>query len=175
MTSRPAHSKEELTRLRAKFHYWSEKPPLEVPTEAALLFKTDIVMSITIENPRDTRLGQEVRTPVYRVGTLAKMLGKSVQSIRLWERLGYLPDSGILLLGKRRGDERQPKQRCYTYAQLRAVYELLPLLEFGDHRGIRYHPFFREVWTAWMSMPDGIPPEYPEEAPRKGRPRRRRA
>lgn len=153
-------SVEEMARLRSRLDYWGKKPRHKLPADAALLFVTELVLDVTIANPKDVRLGETVMVPVYRVGSLAKLLDRSVQTVRLWERQGYLPDSGLFLFGKKRGDERQPRQRCYTYAQMRVVYELLPLLDFGDTRGTKYWPFFREVWRAWMAMPDGIHPEY---------------
>ena len=150
----------ELARLRAKLDYWAKKSRVKLPKDVVLLFLPEFMATITVENPKDVRLGKQVRTPVYRVGIFAKMLNKSPQTIRLWERDGILPDSGLSLVGRERG-RRKYGQRCYTYAQLRAVFDLLPLLEYGDSRGKNeYTPFSRELWRRWMCLPDGIMPEY---------------
>jgi hypothetical protein len=170
--------REELNRLRARLDYWTKKPVTERPKDIMLVLWTDLRWRITIRNPKDVRAGKEHSTPVYRVGTLARLLGKSVQTIRLWERQGIIPDSGITL----RGTKERFRQRGYTYDQVRTVYELLPFLDYSDVRGERYTIFSRELWRRWRDMPDGVMPEYepepvdavePPAKKLKGRPRRR--
>jgi hypothetical protein len=169
----------ELARLRSRVDYWSKKNTVERPKDVLLVLSTELRWTTTIRNQEDVRVGQDHTTPLYRVGNLARLLGKSVQTIRLWERQGVIPDSGITLMGKKSGATRQ---RGYTYDQLRTVYELLPFIDFSDIRGERYTVFSRELWRAWRGMPDGVKPEHqpeptgleePSAKKLKGRPRRR--
>lgn len=153
-TIKPRHDDPaELARLRARVDYWTKKEAVERPEDAIRLLTTDFLAEIEITNPADARHGQTITTPIFRVSSVAALVGKSVQTVRLWERDGVIPMSQIVLVGRKRG---QTTQRGYTYAQMRAIYDLLPLLEFSDIRGAQYAPFSRELWQRWAAMPDGV-------------------
>jgi len=166
---------EETARLRSKVSYWNGKSDVEIPEGAELadLFHTNIVAEFKIEDENDPRYGETVRVPVYRTGSLAKLFGKSTQTIRIMERTGVLPDSGVrTVVGQDRG---RPK-RGYTYDQFRLMYDLLPLMNFSDRRGERYSVFSRELWRRMAQMPSQVLAKRGAEvdAPKKPRGRRRR-
>lgn len=109
----------ELQRKRARLNYWSKRPLVQRPDPEVL--RTDLKADIPVNG------GKTVTVPIYRVGTVAKILGISSQSVRIWESRGILPDSGLTL------DSDRPS-RGYTYDQVRAIYDLMPLLNFPDSR-----------------------------------------
>lgn len=171
--TRPHHDDPaELARLRARVDYWTKKEAVERPEDAIRLLTTEFLGEVEITNSCDARCGEKVTTPLFRVSSVAALLGKSVQTVRLWERDGVIPVSQIILVGRKRG---QTTQRGYTYAQMRAIYDLLPLLEFGDVRGAQYAAFSRELWKRWAAMPDGVIAEpRTDDAPPPTKGRRRR-
>lgn len=135
-------------RDHAKRHYRRNKAAVEQPP--AMVLMTPYYTDIPIENPQDLRYEQTLRVPAYRVGDLAKVLGKSPQSVRLWTQQGILPE---LLF--RSGDGN----RIYTYDQVRAVWERIPLLGEVDEEGRENWRFAQELRQLWAAMPDGVRPQ----------------
>lgn len=149
--------KEVVQRLRAKVSHWANQSIEKRPSEK--LFQATMQTEIAIENPDDVRCGEVVTVPVYESGTFGELLDRGSQSVRLWEGKGTLPPPIIKLAGQEKGHFR----RGYTYDQLKVVYDLIPLSNFKDKRGLPYTLFSRELHRRWAQMPDGVVPVLDEK------------
>lgn len=72
--------------------------------------------------------GREVE--FFTIGALAGALGKSVITIRRWERMSFIPQSPYRLPSHKRGDSTMPGKRVFTRPLITAAVE-----EF-DKRGL---------------------------------------
>lgn len=74
------------------------------------------------ENPIIKTLGgQEVE--VFTIGALAQALEKSIVSVRLWERKGYIPRAPYRLRSKTLKGQKTGGNRVYTRALIEATIE----------------------------------------------------
>lgn len=137
-------------KLRSRLKHFSTKPLVEIPPRS--IYHTEIWADIEITNPDDVRCGQTWRTPLYKSGTLAKILDVGQQSLRGWEQRGIIPDSNIKIDVNR----QQANVRAYTYDQVSSLIEILPLLNFTDARGMEHSEFSRNLRRIWGEMPDGV-------------------
>lgn len=142
----------ELQRKRVRVSYWRSKPPM-FRSDPELL-QTDFFVELEVRNEEDLRCGTTITTPLYRVGSVAKILGVNPQSVRLWESQGVMP------LPKLTVHLRGQDHRAYTFDQLYAIWQLSPLMNFKDKRGLSADPFFRKLREVWDRMPDGVVPVY---------------
>lgn len=74
------------------------------------------------EEPRMMSVRGEERE-FFTIGTLARMLNREVQTLRIWERRGYLPEAAYRSPGKK-------KDRLYTRKQI------LGLLALAQEEGL---------------------------------------
>ena len=65
--------------------------------------------------------GQE--TEVFTIGALALALEKSIVSVRLWERKGYIPKAPYRLRAKTLGNKKTGGNRVYTRALIESAIE----------------------------------------------------
>lgn len=134
---------------RSRFHYWNKQRKNSVPQPVDM---DDIVLESTraipvqIENPMDARYGTAIEVPVFNAGELGKLLERSAQTIRLWERRGVIPKA---FWRDGRG------YRLYTQDQVIAFLECKHLLDL-PMRNIEDSVFSKELTEAWEDMPDGV-------------------
>lgn len=144
----------EVQRARGRLSYWRKRPLVERASPD--LFATNLSIDIRIRNKSDIRFGQTVKSPVYKIGMVAKLLNVTPQAVKVWEENGWIPES------LRLETEGSPV-RGYTFDQVYSIWQLSPLLNFSDKRGSDYYPFFRELKAKWKEMPDGVLPDYGDE------------
>lgn len=139
----------EYRRRVARQSYVEAREPAEQPPLTAL--QTDLIGDVAIREPRDTRCGTSVACPLYPPGAVATILGLSTQSLRLWSRNHILPPALFAT-----GDGRC--YRLYTYDQVAAVFEAIPLLSDIPRNGRENSSFAKQLRLDWARMPDGIEP-----------------
>lgn len=110
----------EKQKKHSRYAYWGKRPIIKRPSSE--VFKTELRADITLPN------GKTVRVPVYRISTVAQILGKSVQTVHLWEEQGRIPKPTLIIEANDRED------RAYTYDQVRLIWNLMPLQNFPDAR-----------------------------------------
>jgi len=136
----------------AKRYYWLKKRRAEaidakrIDVEA-MNFEPDDMISVVVTNPDDIRRGMTVMVPVYRPSSVAKMLNRSVQTLRLWGLKGLIPEVTYRAPGG---------TRLYTEDQFKVMVENRHLLEFPTKK-FEDNPFFLAVRKGWAELePDGI-------------------
>ena len=75
-------------------------------------YEPDSTLSVLVSNPEDIRAGMTVMVPVYRPSSVAKLLGRSVQTLRLWGLKELIPKRRIVRLAGR-GCIRKTSSRCW--------------------------------------------------------------
>lgn len=144
--------KEEAVR-----HYWlhqrrASKLATPLPYESMELVP-DGSVRISVENEQDVRHGMEFEVPVFYPSTVAGVLGRSTQTMRLWFLSGYLND--VFMRNARNA-------RLYTEDQVRVMAEYRHWLGFSV-RDFSKHPFFALVNERCAQMPDAIEPMLRDE------------
>lgn len=141
----------------ARRHYWLKKrraQPISLEPVDKEEFPPDDTLTIVITHPKDIRKGMAVEVPVYRPGTVARLVKRSVQTIRLWGLKGYIPE----VLYRAPGGAR-----LYTKDQFDVIADAKPLMAFPT-KNFEDSPFFTEVKLGWASLePDGIQPLLEDE------------
>jgi len=92
------------------------------------------------ENPIIKSLGG-VETEVFTIGALAHALEKTIVTIRLWERKGYIPRAPYRLRSKTLKGQKTGGNRVYTRALIESAIEEFSVrgllgsarVEWGDH------------------------------------------
>jgi len=74
------------------------------------------------ENPIIKTLGGK-ETEVFTIGALAQALEKSIVSVRLWERKGYIPRAPYRLRSKTLKGQKTGGNRVYTRALIEATID----------------------------------------------------
>ena len=74
------------------------------------------------ENPIIKTLGGK-ETEVFTIGALAQALEKSIVSVRLWERKGYIPRAPYRLRSKTLKGQKTGGNRVYTRALIESAVE----------------------------------------------------
>ena len=149
----------ELQKKRAKVSYWRKRPIIQRPPVE--IFLTEFYAMVAVTYPDDVRRGSVIRVPIYRIGQFAKLLGKDPQTIRLWIKDGRIPPPTFEI------DEGARRGRGYTYDQMRAAWEFIPLLNLPDSRDIpppkpdpnkyekgRHDPDFKRAQLVWQAAMD---------------------
>ena len=84
-------------RLAEAKRYWMKKRRAEaidarrIDVEA-MNYEPDSTLSVLVSNSEDIRAGMTVMVPVYRPSSVAKLLGRSVQTLRLWGLKELIPE-----------------------------------------------------------------------------------
>ncbi len=109
----------------------------------------DEIADVIISNENDVRCGTVVPVPMYYPGTMAKILRRSVQTLRLWALRGYVPEATY----------RNPyNYRLFTKDQLKVYIDHSHLLKLNV-KDFAKHPYFVEVMNGLQLLePDGIVP-----------------
>lgn len=143
----------------AKRYYWMKKRRAEaidarrIDVEA-MNYEPDSTLSVLVSNPEDIRAGMTVMVPVYRPSSVAKLLDRSVQTLRLWGLKGLIPEVTYRAPGG---------TRLYTEDQFKVLAENRHLLEFPTKK-FEDNPFFAAVREGWAELePDGIEPMKQDE------------
>ena len=76
-----------------------------------------------------------VSTPCCRIGFVANKLDREVQTLRLWERKGFLPKT-----------IRYRNQRYYTKYHYLLILYVWRLYNYGE---INITAFYKQVWDDW--------------------------
>jgi hypothetical protein len=74
------------------------------------------------ENPIIKTLGGK-ETEVYTIGALAQALEKTIVTVRLWERKGYIPRAPYRLRSKTLKGQKTGGNRVYTRALIESAVE----------------------------------------------------
>jgi len=139
--------KEEAVR-----YYWLHQrraSKLEAPLPYERLeLVPDSSVRVEVENAQDVRHGMEFEVPVFLPRTVAGVLGRSTQTMRLWFLHGYLAD--VFMRNARNA-------RLYTEDQVRVFVEHRHWLGFSV-QDFSKHPFFTLVNERCAQMPDAIEP-----------------
>ena len=141
----------EKRKAEAKRYYWLKKRRAERIAERTYSreeFPPDRWVDIEICNPDDIRYGETVTVPVFYPRSLAKVLNRTTQTLRLWSLEGNLPDPAHRDAGN---------NRIYTADEFRVVVENAHLLKLPA-KDFSQNPFFRVIREEWSRMPDGIEP-----------------
>lgn len=139
----------EVQRARARLSYWRNRPL--VARTSPEVFKSGLSVKLTIKDKRDSRYGNSVTTPVFKIGSVAEVMQMTPQAVKLWEERGWLPKSTFTL-----ATNGNQNVRGYTFDQLYAIWYLSPLLNFSDKRGTEFSPFVVGLKEMWKQMPDGV-------------------
>ena len=137
--------------LEARRFYWLKKRrAVSVKNRLdfdALGLKPDIVMDVKITNENDIRHGLVISVPMYYPRSLAKVLGRTVQTIRLWSLQNRIPEATY----------RSPQNyRLFTEDQMR-VYARNQYLLKMPAKDFYEGPFFVKMWEDLAELdPDGI-------------------
>ena len=123
----------EAAQRRSKQQYWFKtRPGMVRETNRTELAQLEPTASVTIQvkNAHDLRHKKAIRVPVFSTAAVAELIGRSAQTIGLWEKQGVLPppvyrlrdvgDPGLKLKG------RNP--RLYTYDELEVLDEAVAYL-----------------------------------------------
>lgn len=141
-------------RLReARRYYWLKKRRAEaidarrIDPEKLEDLEPDRTITITITNEDDIRYGRDVMVPVFYPKSVAKLVNRSVQTIRLWSLKGILPEPAHRTAGDK---------RCYTKDEFKVIAENRHLLEYVT-KNFAEGPFFVAIRDGWEKLkPDGI-------------------
>lgn len=134
---------------RARYHYWTKKRPNKMIQKVDIEevdVQPDKIIQIRIKNPDDARYGKVIEVPVLDSGELAKLMDRTAQTLRLWERRGVIPPA---LWRDKRGF------RLFTEDQVKAFLACKHYLELPMKR-IEESVFAREIKKALEAMPDGV-------------------
>lgn len=147
----------EAMKARTRYYYWTQRRiregltgiPNKIPIDEIVIpEKPDDKICIKIGNPE-----QEIEVNVYYSGTLAKMLERSDQSIRLWERRGIFPP---IKLRNKLG------YRLFTEDQVKVFLSNKPLLKYST-KDFENSVFAKELRKDLEKMPDGVFPKHKNE------------
>lgn len=141
----------ERQKIHARRYYWLNKRRAERVEDVSSMktFVSNDKIQVKVTNEEDIRYGMYIGVPVYQPSDVAKLFGRSVQTVRLWFTKGILPE---ILYRSASG------VRLYTQDQFSALANnahllTLPTKEFDKH------PFFIAVKKEWDKLqPDGIQP-----------------
>lgn len=142
----------EKAKIRARRYYWLRKQAkrTERPKKPFTIPSADRYIVITIDDPNDIRYGMSIEVPAYFIGTICKIVDKTVATIRNWERDGVIPPSNF------RSDDNR-NYRLYTLDQVRAIADNAHLLSVPSKK-MTESPFSIAVREAWAAMPCGVEP-----------------
>jgi DNA-binding transcriptional MerR regulator len=139
----------EKVQARARYHYWTKKRTNHLTQEVNIdevELSSSKTIRVDINNPEDARYGQSVEVPVYDAGQLGKYMGRSAQTIRLWERRGVTPAAFW---------RNAQGYRLYTEDQVIAYLENKHYLDL-PMKSIEHSLFAREIKKSLEEMPDGV-------------------
>lgn len=105
------------------------------------------------------KMYEGVETEFYMPGALAKALGKTTVTIRLWERRSYIPKAPFRLPGYERAGKTVPGKRVYTRELIEIAIDefarrgLLGAarVEWKDHHDLTVALY--ERWNASLDNP----------------------
>lgn len=137
-------------KTASKKYYWLQKRravPLRVKDIDLSTIPPDEIADVIISNEDDIRCGMVAAVPMYYPGTLAKLIDRSVQTVRLWSLRGYIPDSTY---------RNRANYRLFTRDQLEVYVRNSKLLKIVA-KDFSKHPFFTRIkWGLDELEPDGI-------------------
>lgn len=135
----------EKRRLEARRYYWMQKRRavrVEEYDVDDLDVKPNDVLTIEITDERDIRNGMEIEVPVYFTSGVAKVVGRSSLTVRLWFLKGYVDEA----LYRNRLDYRMiTKDQLNCFAHNVSLLKM-PAKEFAKS------PFFVQVKKCVRSL-----------------------
>lgn len=145
---------------RSKRQYWLKTRPavLEergIPGEELAQIEPSGYVEIEVKNEDDRRFGKTVKVPVYSSSKVAELLGRSAQTIRIWERRGVLPGpryrgrdfESFVIKG------RNP--RIYTYDEMKTMEECREMLLLPA-KNLESSPFAACLREGFATLVDGL-------------------
>jgi len=133
----------------SRYYYWTKVRSNQVlqPVDVSKVkIEVNKEIKVHISNPQDARYGTDVTVPVLDAGELGALMGRTAQTIRLWERRGVTSKA---MWRDIKG------YRLYTLDQVYAFLENKHLLEMPT-RDFENSLFARKIKDALELMPDGI-------------------
>lgn len=150
-------------KLSARKQYWlgrrlSRERKTSIPEVPISELSPAGYVEVTVDNPVDTRNGQTLQVPVYSSSEVAKMVGRTVETFRIWLKEGVVPEPhfrGRTHPGQYRIKGNDP--RLFTQDEVRiieACREHLLLLTKGAKHGV----FTTCVAEAFGQLVQGVQP-----------------
>lgn len=137
--------------------YPGSKKKRRADTESTKTQKTLVESSWDSRPYKKSIHGNEVE--MFTIGALAKALGKSEISVRLWQRKGYIPDAPYRLPSTTVGDSTIKGRRLYTRAMVEAAISAFsmrnlleaPRIEWSEHSDLS-----QEIQLAWKEIQENL-------------------
>lgn len=136
-------------KARARYYYWTKKRANEISKEADvenINLKSNKSIRVDILNEEDNRYGTMIEVPIYGTTELSEIIERGVQTIRIWEKRGVIPEATW---------RDSSGNRVYTEDQMKAFISCKHFLKYPS-KNIEDSIFKKEIFKAFEDMPDGV-------------------